>query len=192
MTLVEFSNLLQTNSDFDANDFGLVAAVGNSEVNQMLESIPAADSSVLFDLLYQHFDGQKGNVPIFGEFELYSLQTSIASFDDYHSEFAHQESDDCRDKRIKDGFLWRAGWFPFALDPMKNRVLVMDFEPSPSGIRGQIFLYDCRQSLGDWIAPDLETFLDSFYAKLVETQFAKDEWLEYQFAARVDEKKRYK
>ncbi len=190
MTLDEFSNLLLTHSGRKASDFGLVPAVSELEAKQMLESIAAVDSSVLFDLLYQHFNGQEGSfsVPIFGEFQLYSLQESIASFDDYHSEFAHQESDNCRDKRIKDGFLWRAGWFPFALDHIENRVLVMDFEPSSSGSQGQIFLYDCRQSLGDWVAPNLGAFLDSFYAKLAKSQFAKNDWGD-QFAAKVDETK---
>ena len=183
MTLGEFTDLLLRNSGLEPNDLGLSHCRSGIEADLGLMT---ADPSVLFDLIYKHFDGQEGPFNIFCEFRLNSLQDSLEFFEDHRTEFAHQESGDCRDKRIEDGFLWRNGWFPFAWDDFDNRLLVMDFDPSGHGEVGQIFLYDCRQSLGDWIAPNLPSFLDALYTKLVTSKFDKNEVLRDRFTARID------
>jgi cell wall assembly regulator SMI1 len=185
VNLKNFAIQIENESDLKSTDLALTTP-DFSNFHERLESFLSIDSSFLFDVIYRHFDGQKGDFNMLGEFRLNSLQESLGFYEDYRSEFAHQESNSCRDERIMDGFLWRSGWFPFAWDETDNRVLVMDFSPSTVGTLGQIFLYDCRQTLGDWIAPDLSSFLDTYYLKLVESEFAKDEWVDGRFAVRVD------
>ena len=185
MNLQDYIISVSGHSACDGVGFGM-----NPPCQEMrpLESFGAFDSRVLYDQIYQFFDGQEnGKFHLIGEFMLEPLSQCIDTVVDYCHNFGEQESADCQDQRIKDGFLWRSGWYPFAFDECDNRFLIMDFDPAPIGESGQIFLCDFRQPLGNWLASDLPSLLDSYYEKLVASEFVEDEWYSGRFAARVGE-----
>ena len=185
MNLQEYAQSVAENPSFGGASFGL-----NSPCQEMkaVETLNGVDSRVLFLQTYQYFDGQKnGAFNLIGEFGVLPLAFCLGVIRDFRGEFGHQESKDCRDERIKDGFRWRDGWYPFAFDQCDNRFLVMDFDPALQGTAGQIFLYDGRQTLGDWLAHDLPTLLDEYHAKLVESKFVEDDLYSGRFAAKIDE-----
>lgn len=185
MNLQEYVRSVSGNPDCGDVDFGLNSPCQNMEP---LESLKGVDSRVLFDQIYQFFDGQEnGSFHVIGEFKLESLADCVSTAIEFYGDFGHQKSEDCRDERIKDGSYWRAGWYPFAFDECDNRSLVVDFDPTQHGTPGQIFLLDFRETLGDWLAPDLPTLLNGYHDRLIASKFVEDDLYTGRFAARVNE-----
>ena len=129
--LSQYVEYLVATAGVEMEDLGLVSR--DKPDSAIRSEIAAAGfATELLDLLYRPFNGQNGNVNLFGEFQLLSFEESIVQWDDNQSNFGDDESDSCSSK-IQSGLSWRRLWFPFAWDSIRNRLLILDFDPVTCG-----------------------------------------------------------
>lgn len=172
-TLKSFVADLEREGGIDHADFGLrpcseLGLKAREELGRFPESLSS--------LLISDFDGQDYGAfktPLFGEFRLLPIADSLKHWQENHEEFGHQDSPSS-DKRIQPGQGWRDLWYPFAWDGTMNRLLILDFDPSEKGTVGQVFLYDCHDTPGDWLAPSFPAFLSAYYQRLSDAQFERN------------------
>ncbi len=126
------------------------------------------------DRLYSDFDGQDGGIGIFGEFILLPSR-KVLSF--WKERYSQNNLIDIivLDPKIKAGSGWRQGWIPFAWDVDSNSLLVLDYEPSDSGLAGQVFLFPGSDPPKEVLACSLEEFVAWYRGKLAQTNFEIDE-----------------
>ena len=122
-------------------------------------------------LLYEDFDGQSSSgLNLFGEFEFLSLQQA-QKFWREECEVNSNAEVSTFDKRLKPGFAWREGWFPFAWDDCFHQMLILDFDPSNHGTVGQVA---CVPS-DHFIASNIVEFLEGQLVAMSATSFALDD-----------------
>ena len=175
--LSQFVKHLVAAAGVESEELGLVPQ-NKSEVSARSEIAAAGFITELFDTLYDSFNGQTGSINLFGEFQLLSFDESMVQWEDNYSNFGSDESASCSSK-IRSGLSWRKLWFPFAWDSIRNRLLILDFDPSPNGNFGQVFLYDCRQTPGRYLADSLGAFLMWYWSRLSESGYELDDFNQF-------------
>jgi|GEM_PF-4036930 len=174
-TVASFIESIELDGGIDRGKFGLRSGVSAKDLTGFDSEHGNFDfGSEVVDLIYTDFDGQdseESELNLFGEFRFLCLREAQQDWSDTFDACGRSKANLHHD-RVRDGLRWRKNWFPFAFDVDMIRNLVIDFDPSRKGNRGQIFVWGSSDQSPRLLADSFAEFLQWRLNEMKQSNFS--------------------